>query len=413
MSTRAMIRSAPIWHRQMTFWYNKPPTLQKLRACHAHSGPPQQPDDLDEPGEVAKDLLHMMNGQGSNTVVLTKIHIRGLDSLHTDQVKAYVKAHYAPLDRVEWIDDGSANLVFGSEVAAREAITALSSIELADATALAVGETLPAKPLDGHPDVSLQVRFALQGDRKQAGAAARSRYYLLHPEHDPEERRRRQHENRSRYRDRDGPFGRACRGSSHHKADTFEASMYDDAPSYPRRNSDPEERFRLFARENRGKELFRDRASGRDRSASPEREYSDDGRVHVLASSSRRNRDCARVIKGRLPENNRTKELFSTKSSGRGGQLDQLERCIGSASLREEDMPKMASTPAVSSTSMFIIRGLASQELHSDSGGFSIKGAATSAKELFPDLLGGSNAGKELLDPKRSDRRQKAHDLFS
>ncbi|KAM4064797.1 nuclear cap-binding protein subunit 3 domain-containing protein [Hirsutella rhossiliensis] len=373
-----------------------------------------QPEELEEPGEVADDVPQIDNDE-SSAEVPTKIHIRGLNTLHTDDVKAYVKTHFGSVDRVEWIDDVSANLVFSSEPTAREAIVALSSIEVADATALAAGETLPAKPLDGKPEVSLQVRFALRSDKKEAGAAMRSRYYLLHPEHDPEERRRRQHENRSRYRDRDGESGRGDRrrrGSSVHKPEPFEASMYDDAPSQPRRYSDPEERARSYAKENLGKELFQDRAARRDRSASPRREYDDGVRMDLMASSSRRNRDHARAVKGRLSDNS-TKELFPTKSSGRGGQLDELERSIGSASLREEDMPKVVSAPVASTTGVFSIRGLASQRRGGESGSFSIKGAAASAKELFPDRLGGGNAGKELLDTKRSNQRQKAQDLFS
>lgn len=375
----------------------------------------KQLDELDEPGEVADDGPQMDN-KDSSTVVATKIHIRGLDTLHTDDVKAYVKAHFGPVDRVEWIDDVSANLAFSSEPAACEAIAALSSIEVADVTALAVGETLPAKPLDGRPEVSLHVRFALESDKKEAGAATRSRYYLLHPEHDPEERRRQQHENRSRYRERDGQFRRGDRrrrGSSDHEPQPFEASMYDDAPSQPRRYSDPEERDRSYTKENRGKELFQDRATKRDRSASPLREHDDGRRLDLLASSSRRNRVHARAIKGGLSDNNSSKELFPIKSSGKGGRLDQLERSIGSASLRDEDIPKVVSTPAASATGTFSIRGLASQRRASDSGGFSIKGAAASAKELFPNRLGGSNAGKELLETKRSKSRQKAQDLFS
>ncbi|KAF4510391.1 hypothetical protein G6O67_002279 [Ophiocordyceps sinensis] len=354
-----------------------------------------QPDEPEEPGEVAEDVPQIDDGDDSSAVIPTKVHVRGLNTLHTDDVKAYVRTHFGLVDRVEWIDDVSANLVFGSEPTAREAIVALSSIEVADASALAVGETLPAKPFDGKPEVSLQVRFALKSDKKEAGAAMRSRYYLIHPEHDPEERRRRQHDNRSRYRDRDGDFrrgDRGRRGSNDPRPETFEASMYDDAPSQPRRYSDPEERSRAYSKEVRGKEnhvkeLFRDRAPRRDR-------------------------DHARAIKGRLPDNNGAKELFPSKSSGRGGQLDQLERSIGSASLREEDMPKVVATPTASTAGMFSIRGLASRRCDGDSGGFSIKGAAANAKELFPDRLGGGNAGKELLDTKRSSRRHKAQDLF-
>ncbi|KEY64810.1 hypothetical protein S7711_09142 [Stachybotrys chartarum IBT 7711] len=382
-----------------------------------------QTDDLEEPGEVADDEPKANSGHGldddSTSIVPNKIHIRGVDTLHTDDIKNYVKAHYGHVDRVEWIDDTSANLVFGSELTARDALTALSTIEVADATALAIGETLPAKALDGRPEISLHVRFAVGADRKQAGAALRSRYYLLHPEHDPEEKRRRQQDSRSRYRDRDGDHrrgeGRRRRRDSDEQVERFEASMYDDAPraSRDRRGSEGDRPARSYADENRGKELFGSRSAARDRSASPGRErgglQSDD-----LFASSSRNRTKARSIKGQLSENTSSRELFPTKSSrsGRSSQLDQLEEAIGSARLRDEDMPKVV-VAAPRAAGGFSIKGLASQRVgDGDDPGFSIKGAA-SAKELFPDKLGGSNTGKELFDGGRSRRRQRAEDLFA
>ncbi|KAH7309434.1 hypothetical protein B0I35DRAFT_439955 [Stachybotrys elegans] len=379
-----------------------------------------QTDDLEEPGEVAEDDPKsgaVGEDDDSKTVVPTKVHIRGLDTLHTDDIKSYVKAHYGPVDKVEWIDDTSANLVFSSDLTARDALMALSSVQLADATALAVGETLPAKPVDGRPEISLHIRFSVLSDKKQVGAATRSRYYLLHPEHDPEERRRRQQENRPRYRDRDGDYHRRNGGGrrrrdSEDEVEHFEASMYDDAPraSRDRRHSDMDDRSREYASENRGKELFAGRNTKRDRSASPIRRRDDDT---DLFASSARNRTSARSIKDRLSDGP-GRELFPTKAKANTSQLDQLERAIGSARLKEEDMPKIVHAPSASANgSSFNIRGMASKR-HDEDPGFSIKGAAgASAKELFPDRFGGSNAGKELFDAGRSKRRQRAEDLFS
>lgn len=381
-------------------------------------GARQQPDEPDEPGEVIDDETHHHSGDAPTAVVPTKIHMRGLDTLHTDDIRAYVKAHFGLPDRVEWIDDFSANIVFASESTAREAIVALSSIQVADATALPVGEALPAKPLDGRPEISLQVRFATPADRKQAGAALRSRYYLLHPEHDPEERRRRQQAGRARYRDRDGDDRRTGRGrrDSDHKVERFEASMYDDAPqpaSRSRRHSDSEDRPKSYARENRGKELFAGRPPRRDRSASPQRAGGGDAEVDIIATSSHGNREPAHDMRDRLSAaDNGAKELFPTKKPGRGGQLDQLELAIGSARLTEADIPKVVAVPDAPGGGAFSIRGLATQRRDADSD-FVIRGAAASARELFPEKLGGGNSGKELLDMGRSGRRQKAQDLFS
>ncbi|RFU80882.1 hypothetical protein TARUN_1329 [Trichoderma arundinaceum] len=374
------------------------------------------PDEPEEPGEVADDG-QQNEDDASNTIVPTKIHIRGLDALHTDDIKAYVKAHYGNVDKVEWIDDSTANLVFNSEPTARDAIVALSAIDISDATALGVGETVPAKAFEGKPEVSFHIRFATLADRKQAGAALRSRYYLLHPEYDPEERRRRHQENRSRYRDRDhrGNGGRRRRYSDE-EVETFEASMYDDAPR-PSRDDRSSDRSGSYTRgNNRGKELFTDRAVGRpstrrDRSASPRRDDDGDAAMDGFASSSN-NRTQARSIRGRLTSESRLKELFPTKPSNRGGQLDQLEKAIGSARLKEEDMPRIVARADEPTGDGLNIRGVANQRAQGRDSGFSIKGAAN-ARELFPDKFGSGNAGKELLDVNRSKRRQRAEDLFS
>ncbi|KAF5595414.1 hypothetical protein FPCIR_4452 [Fusarium pseudocircinatum] len=377
-----------------------------------------QPDEPEEPGEVAEDEPPT---DDSKTLIPTKIHIKGVDSLHTTDIKAYVKAHFGDVDRIEWIDDSSANLLFPSEPTARDAIVALSSVPVADASALAIGETLPAKPFGGKPEISLQVRFAVQSDKKEVGAALRSRYYLLHPEHDPEERRRRNQENRSRYRDRDDGYHRGGEGRRRRASDddveTFEASMYDDAPrpTRRRRDSDIEERPRSYARENQGKELFSGRKTQRDRSASPRRDNDGDDLMGERASSSG-NRARARDLKDRISGSNNSKELFPTKKSIKqfgGGNLDTLERAIGSARLKDEDRPKIVSVPSARGDgNSFNIRGMASQQGSGE--GFAIKGAASAnARELFPTKFGGDNTGKELFGGGRSKQRQKAEDLFS
>ncbi|KHO00912.1 uncharacterized protein MAM_01690 [Metarhizium album ARSEF 1941] len=380
--------------------------------------------EAQEPGELVEDEsvdtgAGNQDGNEGKTLVPNKLHIRGVDTLHTDDIKAYVKSHFGPVDKVEWIDDSSANLVFGNEVTARDAIMALSAIEIVDVTVLPPGETLPAKPLDGKPECSLHIRVAVSSDKKQAGAALRSRYYLLHPEHDPEERRRRFRESRTRYRERDNDYrgnGGRRRRDSDDDVETFEASMYDDIPRPSRSqqvsvsevNSTPS-----YVAENRGKELFINKTTRRDRSASPRRDRDGNARMDELDDSSYRNKAQARSLKNRIVADNSSKELFPSRTSGPGGQLDQLEAAIGSARLEDQDLPKIVDISEAKSGSSINIRGLASQRAD-DRTGFSIKGAAAaSARELFPDKLGSSNSGRELLDPTRSKRRQRAQDLFS
>ncbi|QUC22191.1 uncharacterized protein UV8b_06432 [Ustilaginoidea virens] len=386
-------------------------------------------DEPQEPGEVAEDgptiAAGEEGGSESKTVVPNKIHIHGVDTLHTDEIKAYVRSHFGLVDRIEWIDDHSANLVFANNMIAHDALAALSAMEVLDVTALAVGETLPAKPFHGKPEVSFQLRFAVESDKKQAGAALRSRYYLLHPEHDPEERRRKQQQDRARYRDREGSYhslaGRHRRDGSTDDAEVFEASMYDDAPRSQRSRRGSGSRdatnAHLRSNHNHGKELFGNRSSLRKRSASPRR-HLDGGDAHQdeLERSNDRNRIEARSIKSGLADNS-SKELFPTKSSGRGGQLDQLdqlEESIGSARLRIEDFPNVVITPDSATDDAFKIKGAAADERRNRGRGFAIKGAALgSARELFPDKLGNRNASHDLPSPARTKRRQKAHDLFS
>lgn len=293
-----------------------------------------------------------------------KVHIRGLDTFNPAEVKAYVSEHFSSgqFDRVEWIDDVSANLIFKSESTAQEALLALAAVEIADATQLPPLESLPAKTFSGKPNSTLQVRFAVASDKKIAGAAARSRFYLLHPEYDPEERRRRGDFDRSKYRDRgdrgrdrDRRSGRRRDDRFEDESEPFDVSLYDDDEAALAKRAPMKSRSRRgsissgdeddYARRNRDKELFPNRrprgsgVAGRDRSASPMR---DDARMEMddLAKdqeAAARNRDRARAIKDRLSRDikprdstdNKSRELFPNKVSASApasrAQMDQVD----------------------------------------------------------------------------------------
>lgn len=290
--------------------------------------------------------------------------------LDQDKLKAYVSSHVGGkgADRIEWVNDSSANLVFSSEAAAQEALLLLSAVEIADATQLPLGEVLPAKPVNDQPQIALQVRFAVESDKKERGAAQKSRFYLLNPEWDPETdegRRRREGRNR-RYRERDdrGSYRRSGRGRYDDRYDergeelpeTFDVNLYDDDPAAlskratlsprPRsghglgrsrgRNSptpsdrSDQDRYRPA---NQGRELFpnsrpRDTLRSergsytRNRSASPisSERHDRDAIEDDLAKdreAMRNNRDKARSIKERIyTKNTRSesgpRELFPT-----------------------------------------------------------------------------------------------------
>ncbi|OIW29628.1 hypothetical protein CONLIGDRAFT_680463 [Coniochaeta ligniaria NRRL 30616] len=402
-----------------------------------------------EPGEIDEEPTDT-NGDAQSedrAIVPYKVHIRGLDTFTAEDVKAYVAEHFgSSYEKIEWIDDTSLNLVFGSESVAQGALTALAGVEISDVTQLPPLQSIAAKPFSKKPDSSLHVRFAVGGDRKIAGAAARSRFYLLHPEYDPEERKRRG-EIRGKYRDREG-YGRRNdreRGSGRRKEEriddydvnTFDVSLYDDdAPALAKRaTTDPrarressgrlrrespqsDEGNRDYAQKNREKELFpnlksRDRNGGsrRDRSASPIRDDTlDDDLARDRAAV--RNREQARAVKDRLAKDNAAKELFPTKVStsvsGGTARMDQVDTrtVLTSAKLADRITPRPAETE-----SAFNIRGLAAKRTADQ--GFAIKGTGTNVKELFPEKFG--SAGKELFPEKldgRGRRRQKAEDTF-
>lgn len=357
----------------------------------------------------------------STTLVQNKVHVSGLDAYTEENLKNFVTEHYsaAPFKKIEWINDASANLIFGSESLAQEALVALSSVLIEDVSAIPVGEAVDAKPFSQKPEAPLRVRFALLSDKKAPGAAARSRFYLFHPEYDPEERRRRT------YREREEP---SRRRDGYHRNESepeiYHASMYDDeenttcrsspvniddshrgshSPSRERRQRNQEKELFDF-RNKQNRELFPDRSSRwtrrYERSRSPSRRFHDDdgslggsgfGRGNSQTVSYNKTR--ARDIMGKQ------KELFPQKlSMPRKNQLDQTEKYA--QRLSEFDIAE--------ETTGISIKGKASEEI-------SIKGRASkSAKELFPDKFG-DNSGRELFGGRFQGRhkpRRKAVDSF-
>ncbi|KAI2463999.1 hypothetical protein F4781DRAFT_414603 [Annulohypoxylon bovei var. microspora] len=429
-----------------------------------------EPEPQDAPGNRSPGEIDDL-ADDDDTRVPSKIHMRGLDTMNPDDVKSFIAEHFPeePVKRIEWIDDYSANLLFGSDSAAVRALSSLIVEDVQDVTQLPPRQTITAKPFSKKPEVVLQVRLAVVADRKQAGAASRSRFYLLNPEYDPEERWRRSEVRRYRERDGDGYGRRRTREPRYEEVeDKFDVSLYDDdeatlsnralQPRPPRRRSyasdTSEDRwgrdsYRSDNRnDNRGKELFPG-ASGsrseprRQRSASPRARVSDEPMGDIMnGGSANRNHDRARAIKSRLSRGNRTRELFpdepATGTGRLGDDVEDTTTLLAKGIMLplmdgSNDMPttgarkledritfpaKDTSAPKVSSTGGtrglgFNIRGAASQR--STDQGFAIKGSAgKSAKELFPEKLG-TNSGKELFIDRldgRSRQRQRAGDLF-
>ncbi|KAI9885218.1 MAG: hypothetical protein M1823_002990 [Watsoniomyces obsoletus] len=171
-----------------------------------------------------------------------RIHIRGLDSLRTSDIRAFATEHYPSSlpQRIEWIDDTSANLVYEDANTARLALTNFfaSSINSEETSNISPLQLRPAKSLSTHPGISLQVRIAIITDRKQPGARERSRFYLFNPEDDPSEHRFRGGNGGGRRRRNaaDGDYHRRRFDREEHRRrreqerndDGFDVNMYDD-----------------------------------------------------------------------------------------------------------------------------------------------------------------------------------------
>jgi hypothetical protein len=386
-----------------------------------------------------------------------KVHVRGVDDLTTDDIKQFATSHFtieAP-SRVEWIDDTSANLVFSSAEIGLQALAALTQVsEEEGGSALPPLRLRSAKVLSTHPDSVLQVRSAVKTDKKQPRAHEKSRFYLMHPEHDPRERLRQEISDRRRGGDSsDGDYRRRRfddrelrRRKDRDDDDLFDANMYDDQPQTD--GLSDSDRRRGGDRRRRGaRELFPEdeRSSGRlrNRSASPGRDTLDDA-DHV---------DTRRKFRERSPQGrhrNQGKELFSSTDSG---ARELFPNKPSSSYMKKELFPSKPSNHRRSDAfdaadetpdllgrriSVPLVDGGSDQRkrnvelfpestsgginrmedqgfaMRNSGPGMSIKGRGSSVRELFPNKFK-DNSGKELFSEKiegRGGRRQRAEDLF-
>lgn len=436
----------------------------------------QVPDAETHPSFLGDLSTAALLDSDANQLAPHKVHLRGLDNLTSADVETFASKYFPiqPFEKIEWIDDTSANLVYQTPELASQAFAAFAEAGVDEAHHASHLHLFPAKPLPMHPELRLQVRLAVLGDKKQAGARERSRFYLFNPDYDPSNRRKREG-HRKRYRDRDDG-----RQGGQENEEVFDASLYDDdevtralraSTSHSRQNSGSSissgEYRGLGVRKirhngGRGKELFPERmkhrhsgARLRDRSASPLRDSDgvrdmksvqserSDSSLHRAKRSTSANRIQAQLIKTVLKEaSNVPKELFPEKPSSNHRRSDAFDASDATADLfaskmttpfldgtsdtppRENDLRSRRTKTTIehrinsagsSDRNGFNIRGAA--EEHQDLG-ISIKGTATVStapvKELFPYKIG-LNSGKELFAEKlegRGGRRRRAEDMF-
>ncbi|KAK5795809.1 hypothetical protein VI817_005094 [Penicillium citrinum] len=377
--------------------------------------------------------------------IYEKVHVRGVDELTTDDIKQFANSHFdqeAPA-RIEWIDDTSANILYSSPEVGLQALAALTQVgEEGDGSTLPPLRLRSARLLPSHPDSVLQVRSAVKTDRKQPRAHEKSRFYLMHPEHDPRERLReelsdRRHGDDDGYRRRRFDDRELRRRKDRDYDDRFNANMYDDTPE----TYSDSERDRGGRRRRGARELFpEDEGSSgrlRNRSASPGRDTLDDtGRVDVSRDRRRFRDRSPRGNKGRelFPSDSGTRELFPNKPSS-SYLKKELFPSKASNHRRSDAFDAADETPDLLGRRITVppregngrnrnVELFPGSSLKEDQGfamrggqqGMTIKGRGASVRELFPDKYNeNKNTGKELFDQPlegRGGRRQKAEDLF-
>lgn len=113
--------------------------------------------------------------ESKGKIRIDTLHLRGTDDMSTTDIFHWAGEGLAPL-YVEWIDDTSCNLAYGSRDAAQKALMALSE-EL---------DGIAGTPFDGlrrgraWKNTTLWMRFAYAVDKKENKKRKPSRYYQVH-----------------------------------------------------------------------------------------------------------------------------------------------------------------------------------------------------------------------------------------
>lgn len=277
----------------------------------------------------------------SSEAQLTKVNISGLSEQITDDLVNFATELFPSHPRtkrdIEWVNDESANIVYPTSEIASQALAAFTPEAMSDSM-MQLLQPHQTKPTVVCPNRTFQVRIAVLADKKQARAHEASRFYLLHPEHDPREKMRKEfgagrHSRRPRGEEGEanGDYRRNRYDDKEHNrrlrnADgnsngvDFSASMYDDDTAV----SDSGPQGTTINNRRRKRDLLDDDYSSRNnrgRSASPlntsEIEIdalSDDDTTY--RHKRRRNNFRARSPTSRRP-NNARKELFGNDNSGK------------------------------------------------------------------------------------------------
>ena len=293
------------------------------------------------------ELADSLSQISESDLSLHKIHIRGLENLTTSNIHSFCSEH-CPSEaspRVEWIDDTSANLVFEGEETAKTALRHLT-LPSNESDSLPISQLRAAKTLSTHPGSSLCVRIALITDQKRPRAYEASRFYMMHPEHDPREQRRlgARLQGNGDYRRKGYSDNEHRRRRRRDKEDGFDASMYDDGGLSSRRgsiSSSPNE-FGMegeMKTRRRGDSYRPAREEGKSTRLTRDRSASPNGRNRHTPPQIYRSRD-----PNPFHHDNRGKELFpSTFRSKR--DADRNDKDLFSSKLLIADVNKGPNAP--------------------------------------------------------------------
>ncbi|OXV08551.1 hypothetical protein Egran_03684 [Elaphomyces granulatus] len=319
--------------------------VQSSNGLNAHSNAMEASMDIDmdidlvlpEPEDIKPEpvgyAVSVQDGSVDPTAEAQheKVHIRGVDELTTDNIKQFAVGHFKTEEpsRIEWIDDTSANIVYSSEDVGVQALMAFTQLGEEDASSLLRLRT--AKSLSTHPESVLQVRSSVRTDRKKPRAHEASRFYLMHPEHDPREKLRRELAERRRQGRRDdnsdGDYTRRRFDEREHRRrrdrggeEGFSVNMYDDNLEMSSSGSRRRESSTDFSgpegpshsRRGRRADLFPEHRANsskplRNRSASPGNDREEDRRSE---SDQLHTRKRFRERSPQLSRTNEGKELF-------------------------------------------------------------------------------------------------------
>lgn len=352
-------------------------------------------DDFNEHSTVTNTISDNENAAPSSQISDSeiaphKLHLRGLEDLTTSDIRTFSSEHYPTNTppRVEWIDDTSANLVFEGE---ETAMTALKHLTLPckDSDSLSLSQLRAAKILSAHPGSSLYVRIAVITDQKRPRAYEASRFYMMHPEHDPRELHRQSLQGNGDYRRNRYSDGEHRRRRWRDRENRFDASMYDDGGASSRRGSMSSSANKRGNEEQRRTQLrgdsyrpARDMRKGvrtsRDRSASPS------GRNRHTPPPTYRSRD-----PHPFPRENKGKELFPSISRS-GADADRNGEDLFSSKMLAVDVTKRPHSTKSASTCE----------------------AAPSGKVHFSNRMRAAEVKKELFPHKVSPSKHSRSDAF-